>query len=320
MKRASGKRNHIPQQSATFFLLAVLVCCFPLVFFENPTAKGYLLIFSFLFYFATIYFWVRFIPFITPGKYNFFKLAYTIFSITFNRRRTLYRVESGIFEKDYFSLKHKPPIHVLLIDNQSAVISKSRISGKRLLSQGFWQLRRGEEVTHVFDLRPTQFYWGPNTSQNPFHISKSFSSSFVKANTLSLALECTKCKTKEGRTIAPAFSVFYVIKPCAMLDSSENNLLSLSNQFNNQGITGQLKTAINTSIGKMITRQFKQVVTETNFLLTHKDQQNIRRHFQNQLDDRIDLFQLIQVTEDPLEKHLLTCIALRVYLTEVWVK
>jgi hypothetical protein len=203
------------------------------------------------------------VPFFPKSFLDFVNTIQTLFLSVFKNAKSVYHIQAGKFDRDYFVIREKPKLGALLIDENSVVVVINNAGKKRVFSSDYHFIKNGEQVLHTFDLGSHHFFWGPQDTENPFrdHIPDL---DLNQIHLHSLRVAQTKWLTKDEIAVVPSFSIFYNFSSFAGKKQLEEMSLNISDYFSAKKITGELQIEINKLFGECVTNIWKVLLEKTN--------------------------------------------------------
>ena len=253
-----GRNN----QNYFIFALAIILVISP--FFILKSLSNSVLFFSLVFISigASLFFWTSFIPFFPESFLGFIYTIQTLVLSIFRNTRSVYHIQAGKFDKDYFVIQDKPNLGALLIDENSVVIVINNAGKKRIIPPGYQFIKNGEQVLHTFDLGFHHFFWGPLETDNPFR-NNIPNLDLNQIHLQSLRAAQTKWQTKDEITVIPSFSIFYSFSSAVGIKQMEETLFNISDYFSANKTNGELQIEINKLIGERVTNIWKVLLEKT---------------------------------------------------------
>jgi len=241
------------------FMLALLLCSTPLLT-NRPLLNRILLSASALaFYTLSLLFWAYFFPYRHKNKTDKTPLFRILLDSVIGNDRSIQSAKDGTFNPDYFALRSKPAISTLLVDENTAVITKNANGKRCLLLGGLWTLRRKTAIFQVFDLRPAVFTYGPDSRRNPI-TQNQHQDNLRSGKTQQIGLERTRCVTSDGVELIPVLKIIYRIKHPSELEHNSRDWLALSAFLESAHVFGNVAHQIEDMIGAHIANHLKQSI------------------------------------------------------------
>ena len=238
----------------------------PFFFFTKSSTKiiySAILLMSFLF---SSFFWSFFIPIFNFNKIRFLRILHLGIIYQFKRAPSTFFLTSGKFYKDYFLFKKKPIFRSLLIDHLNALAVINRKGEKRILLEGFHNIRPGEKIVHVFNLNNHHFNFGPKI-QN--FSPQSVSNLQYKEDSKSLIRNSHVSSIIKGRIQdSPLFSIHLKFNLTEDAEQTKIALMYLSDYFSIHHISGDITFQLSNLIGESAYSVWKTLVQEKNINTT----------------------------------------------------
>jgi len=250
-------------QNYLIFALAIILIIFPFYILKSISSAVLFLFLILISVGSSFFFWVNFVPFFPESISGVISTIQTLILSIFRSTKSIYHIQAGKFDNDYFVIQNKPKLGALLIDENSVVIVINNGGKKRVCSPGYQFINTGEQVLHTFDMGFHHFYWGPLETENPFnnHIPDL---NLNQIHLRALRVAQTKCQTKDEISVVPSFSIFYDFSSLAGKKQLEEMSLNISNHFFASNINGELQIEINKLIGERVTKIWKVLLKKTN--------------------------------------------------------
>jgi hypothetical protein len=249
-KRTSGK-------DCVLLLAALFLCLLPILLI-GPGWEGFFLVgCNLCLYFAGLAFWMRFFPPHPQGQIRQAPFFLPFLIHIFSGKRTVASITDGQFDRDYFALRKKPALRSIIIDSHSVAAIKAADGRLSILHKGHWQLEHGETVEHIFDLRPGFFAYGPQSTDNPFHLLQRSQRDPVSQHTAKMEIEETQCTFADGIIIAPVFSIVYCWKDPVKTMTFDRQLADISFYLAQQNFFGQANQQVERMLGSVTAQIFR---------------------------------------------------------------
>jgi len=250
-------------QNYLIFALAIILIIFPFYILKSISSTVLFLFLILISVGSSFFFWVSFVPFFPESISGVISTIQTLILSIFRSTKSIYHIQAGKFDKDYFVIQNKPKLGALLIDENSVVIVINNGGKKRVCPPGYQFINTGEQVLHTFDIGFHHFYWGPLETENSFnnHISDLY---LNQIHLRALRVAQTKCQTKDEISVVPSFSIFYDFSSLAGKKQLDEMSLNISNHFFANNINGELQIEINKLIGERVTKIWKVLLRKTN--------------------------------------------------------
>ena len=262
MQQQAGQYKRTSGKERVLLLAALCLCLLPIL--VKPGWKGFFLTGCHLcLYFAGLAFWLRFFPSHAQGHFRRVPLFLPLLTHIFSGKSTAASITDGQFDKDYFALRKKPMLSSILIDSHSVAVIKAAEGGLSILRTGHWQLKRGETVEHIFDLRPSFFTYGSQSAENPFRLLQRSQRDPVSQHAAKMEIEETRCTLEDGIIIAPVFSIVYCWHDPAATAAIDRQLADVSSYLAQQNFYGQANQQLERMMGSITAQIFRSFASNT---------------------------------------------------------
>ena len=242
------------------FMLLILFVLFsvPLILPISLLSKIVFVVFLLHTLFFSLKFWGGFIPFLQDQSDNVQKILFSLFLCTFQRASSIFFIESGKFDRDYFNIRKKPRIGALFLDSESAVTLVNKKGRKRILFSGLNFIHGSEQVMHVFDLNHHHFQLETNRQKYPLQSVVKLLNNENRAGSSQFQLQ----SSKPQNLINPSFSIHYNLVRNQDSRNLEETLISLSDHFYGNSISGEIRSHLENLITSSITSFVNRSIME----------------------------------------------------------
>lgn len=249
-------------------------------------------------------FWMHFFPYKFPrGSARIRHFFQGIF-----RNNPPFAVLSNAnFDLDYFALRRKPHIPLLVVDNNSAVVIKTPDERRHVLCNDSFDLEPGTEICHIFERRPGLISLEPN--------------SFSAGNPINPMQKILSCKTADGAQLTPLLKVYYRLQCNHDSVRAQRDFAALSHQLEKEKVQGLVTKPIESMIAEAVITAFAGIAESTNLRetgLASGDTGILIAHFQGLLDTPGSLLDSLMPEDVKKYQHILRVYTLRIVLRELW--